>query len=124
MAKILLIEDDDNLRPTLARFLQSRGHQVSEAANGKHGVEIFAKASADLVITDLLMPEKEGIETMTALRATHPTVKIIAISGLTPRSAFYLQLATKLGADHALPKPFTLEAFSKAVDQVLATPRP
>lgn len=123
MAKILLIEDDDHLRPTLARFLESLGHQVLEAADGKQGVEIFADASADLVVTDLIMPEKEGLETMTALRATDPTVKVIAISGLTPRSAFYLQLATKLGADLTLPKPFTLEALSKAVDQVLAKPR-
>ena len=124
MAKILLIEDDDDLRATLARFLQSHGHEISEAANGEEGVEVFARTPADLVVTDLVMPEKEGLETMTALRATHPTVKIIAISGLSPRSAFYLQLATKFGADHTLPKPFTLETFSKAVDQVLCDPRP
>ena len=78
----------------------------------------------ELVVTDLIMPEKEGIETMTALRATDPTVKVIAISGLTPRSAFYLQLATKFGADLTLPKPFTLDALSKAINQVLAKPHP
>jgi DNA-binding response OmpR family regulator len=124
MAKILLIEDDDHLRPTLARFLESLGHQVFEAANGKQGLEIFAGSPTELVVTDLIMPEKEGIETMTALRATDPTVKVIAISGLTPRSAFYLQLATKFGADLTLPKPFTLDALSKAIDQVLAKPHP
>lgn len=120
MAKILLIEDDESLRPMLAQFLKERGHEVVEAANGDEGIDAFARSPADLVITDLVMPEKEGIETMEALRGASPTVRIIAMSGLSRRSGFYLQLATKFGADYTLPKPFSLETFGQLVDQALA----
>lgn len=120
MAKILLIEDDEDLRPMLVRFLQERGHEMSEAANGLEGFELVARAPVDLVITDLVMPEQEGVETIRCLRASHPAVRVIAISGLSRRSDFYLKLAAKFGADRTLLKPFALENLGLAVDEVLA----
>lgn len=120
MAKILLIDDDEDLRPMLVKFLKERGHEMCEAANGREGLELIANGPVDLVITDLVMPEQEGVETIRSLRADYPAVRVIAISGLTRRSDFYLKLAAKFGADRTLLKPFALENLGLAVDQVLA----
>ena len=81
MARILVIDDDEQMRSLLCRILTHDGHDVFEADNGQTGIEIFDKEGADLVITDLVMPEKDGIETIVVLRRTFPALKIIAISG-------------------------------------------
>ncbi len=81
MARILLIDDDDSVRTMLRLTLAHFGHTVIEARNGKEGLELFQHANADLVITDIVMPEKEGLEVLMELRKKHPPVKIIAISG-------------------------------------------
>jgi DNA-binding response OmpR family regulator len=122
MAKILLIDDDEGLRPMLARCLKKHGHEVAEAANGEEGLAVIARNPVELVITDLVMPEKEGVETIRFLRANHPTVRVIAISGLSGRTDFYLKLAAKFGADLTLAKPFSLEKFENAVARMLAKP--
>lgn len=94
MARLLLIEDDEGVRTVLRRMLEQAGHTVIEAHNGKEGLGLFQRASADLVITDIVMPEKEGLEVVKALRDTHPPVKIIAISGAGG------QRLSRLGAAH------------------------
>jgi YesN/AraC family two-component response regulator len=82
MARILLIDDDDSVRRVLRLMLGQFGHFVIEARNGTEGVELFMEANADLVITDIVMPEKEGLEVLKEIRKLSPAVKIIAIPGV------------------------------------------
>lgn len=125
MARILLIDDDDSLRTMLRLTLSHFGHIVIEASNGKVGLELFAHANADLVITDIVMPEKEGIEVLMELRKEEPPVKIIAMSGGGRVGATdYLRIATQLGAAKVLTKPFSNEALKAAIDEVLAADAP
>ena len=81
MAKILIIEDDDEVREYLESVLSRAGYQCESACDGKEGVEIFLADPADLVITDIIMPEKDGIETIMELKRSNNTLKVIAISG-------------------------------------------
>ena len=119
MARVLVIEDDPVVRTYLVAVLTRSGHQVGQAANGKEGVQVFSAEPFDVVITDIIMPEKDGIETILDLRRSHPGLKVIAISGggrSTPDN--YLHSATLLGADRAIRKPFTNEEILKAVDEL------
>ena len=95
MTRVLLIEDDDLVRATLRDALESNGYEVATATNGLDGLERFRSAPADVVVTDILMPEKEGIETIIELRRDHPEVKIIAISGVFIAKSKYLKSATE-----------------------------
>jgi DNA-binding response OmpR family regulator len=121
MARILLIEDDNEVRTMLRLTLIYFGHTVIEARNGKEGLELFKTANADLVITDIVMPEKEGLEVLIELRGKQvPPVKIIAISGGGRRKvADYLRLAKLMGAARVLAKPFSNEALLAAIDELL-----
>jgi CheY-like chemotaxis protein len=118
MAKILLIEDDLKFRPIVRAALEKAGHVVTEAGNGKEGIAKYHADPADVVITDLVMPEKEGIETIMALRRDFPSVKIIAMSG-SAHSGTYLHLAKQLGARRTLGKPFAAEELLGAIDAAL-----
>ena len=106
MKQILIIDDDTQFRLMLRRILEKEGYEVFEAADGKQGLTCFRNTQTDLVITDIIMPEKEGVETIVALRKEYPSVKIIAISG-GGRNApgDYLTLAKKLGAHVTMEKP-------------------
>lgn len=119
MARILLIDDDDALREILAVVLTRSGHAVTQANTGKKGVALFLAEPADLVITDLIMPDQEGIETIVQLRREHPDVAIIAMSGGVSNSGMYLNLAAKLGAQRVLGKPFTMTELLNTVTEVL-----
>jgi two-component system, chemotaxis family, chemotaxis protein CheY len=121
VGRILLIDDNDLIRKMMSRMLASGGYEVQEAANGKVGVACYRKQRSDVVITDILMPEQEGLETIRKLRDVDPKVKIIAISGADEDRARYLDLAVKLGARRTLQKPFTLDDLLTAVGKVLAT---
>lgn len=123
MANILLIDDDEALRDVLAIFLGEADHEVRLAANGKQGLMLFKQSPADVVVTDLIMPEQEGIETITALRKLNPRLPIIAISGGVVHAPAYLKVAAKLGAHRALAKPFTSEELLQAIAGVLAEVR-
>jgi len=81
MARILLIDDDAPVRRTLRKMLERQGYEVEEAPDGKAGLTLYQENPADLIITDLIMPEMEGIETIMELRRRFPDVKIIAMSG-------------------------------------------
>ena len=84
MARILLIDDDDSLRAMLGIYLARAGHTVIQAHDGQEGLELFPATAADLVITDMMMPKKDGLEVLRALRDNQPPVKIIAMSGGMP----------------------------------------
>ena len=120
MARILLIEDYDLIRGLLRETLEVAGHTVIDARNGHEGLVLFQDSTADLVITDMVMPEMEGFEVLRELRRTHPLVKIIAISGAGPDSgADYLHMATLLGAAKVFVKPFPIAALIAAIDELL-----
>jgi len=122
MARILLIDDDDALRTVLRLSLVHFGHTVIEARDGKEGMLLFPQAAADLVITDIVMPEKEGLEVLMELRKRSPGIKVIAISGggrVNPTD--YLHIARKLGAAKVLAKPFSSEALMAAINELLPT---
>jgi CheY-like chemotaxis protein len=120
MANILLVDDEEQLRSILRIVLESAGHEVEEAGNGKEAVESYRSRPADLLVTDIIMPEKEGIETIIQLRESYPKVKIIAMSGGgRTGDQNYLKLAKKLGANHVLAKPFSNSEFLAAVNLVL-----
>lgn len=121
MARILLIDDDNSFRTMLGLTLAHFGHVVIEARDGKEGLELFPAARADLVITDIVMPEKEGLEVLMELRKQQPPVKIIAISGgARNRSTGYLQIAEALGASKILEKPFSNGELMNAVNELLS----
>jgi DNA-binding response OmpR family regulator len=120
MYRILVIDDDEQIRALLSQMLERAGYQVVEAANGDEGLRLFRTQSADLVITDLIMPEKEGIETILELRREFPQVQVIAISGggkYNPRD--YLPIARQLGACATISKPFSRQEILDAVQAAL-----
>ena len=121
MARILLIDDDNEVRTMLRLTLAHFGHTVIEARNGREGLELFKTVNADLVITDIVMPEKEGLEVLIKLRAKQvPPVKIIAISGGgRQKAADYLRLAKLMGAARVLAKPFSNEVLLAVIDELL-----
>ena len=124
MATILLIEDYDDVRTMIAAVLGKAGHTVRQAENGVEGLQLYRDKPVDLVLTDLVMPEKEGLATIIELRRINPTVRIIAMSGgyvYDPK--LYLHMATRFGADRVLSKPFDIEVLKQIVRETLATPR-
>ena len=121
MAKILVIDDDELVRSTVAAALEHAKHEVVQASDGQEGVNTFQGGKFDLVVTDIIMPEKEGIETIIEIRQRDPQVKIIAISGGGRTSnQIFLDVAKKFGAVDVLPKPFTPKQLVTMVQQVLA----
>jgi DNA-binding response OmpR family regulator len=120
MARVLLIDDDNAVRDMLRLTLDQLGHTVVEAGNGREGLELFQQSSFDLLITDIVMPEKEGLEVLMEVRRKQPPVKIIAISGGGRQSTVdYLQMAKFMGAGRVLAKPFSNEELVAAVDDLL-----
>lgn len=120
MAYILVIEDDAPLRALMATLLRLEGHIVSEAADGNEGLARQLDFPADLVITDIVMPEKDGLETITALGKMMPGTPIIAVSG-AEHHVLYLRMTEILGARRTLKKPFVRTEFLGAVAEALAT---
>lgn len=107
MKKILVIEDNAIVRNTVMRILESAGYHVITANDGLQGIGAFRRESPDLVISDIIMPEQEGIGTIRQIIGENPSAKIIAISGGGRiGNTDFLQIARKMGARDALPKPF------------------
>lgn len=121
MKRILLIEDEAPVRQVICHMLESGGYEVVEAEHGAAGLWQLQTQAVDLVVTDLFMPEKEGIETIKELRKTYPAVKILAISG-GGRSGnmLFLANATHFGAHRTLAKPFSRQELLDAVAALLA----
>jgi YesN/AraC family two-component response regulator len=119
MSRILLVDDDDPLRNILRVTLEKMGHHVVEARNGKEAFQLCQAEPPDIVLTDIVMPEKEGIELIGTLRRFHPDVKIIVMSGGGRGSASdYLKIARHMGATVTLSKPFSNEAIAGAIAKV------
>ena len=120
MARVLLIDDEEYVRMTLSQALEDDGHEVLVAINGQEGLKRYKAERPDLVITDVLMPEKEGIETILDLRKLDPNAKILVISGgARINNVDFLDVARKFGAKAALKKPFPIDEFSRVVAECL-----
>lgn len=125
MSTILVIDDDDSYRRVCGLALTGMGFQVLSAENGAKGLQCLAESAVDLVITDILMPDTDGIETIMTIRKNHPHLPMVAISGGgTVAAEQCLALSAKLGAVAALRKPFTLDELVDTVRRVLASSRP
>mgnify|MGYP001337934185 CR=1 FL=1 len=121
MTSILLIEDDKLLREVLATALTQHGYAVAQAEDGEQGVKLFRAGPTDLVITDIVMPNKDGVATIADLRRDYPKLGIIAISGNVPHGrGLYLKIAGGLGATRTLAKPFAHATLLTAINEVLA----
>jgi DNA-binding NtrC family response regulator len=116
--RILLIDDEHMVRKIVRKMLERSGHEVTEAENGRVGLGQLKAGTFDLVITDIIMPEMEGVETLMMVRSQYPGIKVIAMSGggRTGNTDF-LSTAEKLGASAILHKPFTLAALTGALEQ-------
>ena len=122
MARVLIVDDDFQVREMLTIMLKRAGHEVAEAGNGNEAIQVCRDKAIDLVITDIIMPDKEGIETIVELRRDYPDIKIFAISGggrVSPEN--YLKLAEKIGALKTFAKPFSKNQILSAIDEALAT---
>lgn len=123
MARILLVDDDEFVRGILRKALVSAGYEVEEAPDGKKALASYRQQASDLVITDLVMPEKDGLEMIRELRSLDPAVKIIAMSGggrMLGPAQLYLASARIFGAVRILAKPFNASALLQAVSDVLS----
>lgn len=121
MARLLIIDDDEAVRDALSVLATVAGHDTRMARDGRDGMAHVSSFDPDLVITDILMPVKEGIETIRELRRLRPTVPIIAMSGggrLASRDV--LEIAQKFGANHLLTKPFAGPALMAAIADLLS----
>lgn len=125
MASILIADDEPQFRNMLKQALERFGHEVREAPNGKAALRLQQEKKADLLITDIIMPEQEGLETIREFRRLYSEMKIIAVSGggrIGPEE--YLQLARRMGAQRVFSKPFGLSEFLQAVKELLASSTP
>jgi DNA-binding NtrC family response regulator len=122
MADIVVIDDETRYRHLIAQVLTGAGHDVRQAGDGAEGLLMCRQRSPELVITDLVMPGMEGIETILQLSRERPEVPVLAISGAEPASV-YLRAATALGAARSLSKPFTIDQLLTAVEGLLAADR-
>lgn len=123
MKTILLADDDDLFAEMIQQALVKFGYEVVHARNGNEALKLYDPQTIDLVLTDLIMPEREGVELIMTLRQRHPSVKVIAMSGggLNQPNA-YLSIAKRVGAVKTLAKPFPLEVLQLAVRECLDAP--
>lgn len=122
MARILVIDDDDAVRMTIVRTLKRAEHDILEASDGVQGMTLFRSHKPDLVVTDIFMPTRDGIETIQQIRAEAPNVPVLAISGgVAGAGNNFLRMSGQLGADATLAKPFRAAKLLTTVDSLLAT---
>ncbi|MDZ8117952.1 response regulator [Pontiella agarivorans] len=121
MARILIIDDDETIRNVFKRFLDGKGHEVVVAADGRQGLRLVEEAPVDLVITDIMMPETDGLEVVMAIRGKEADIPVIAISGgMHAMPMDFLPMAKKFGACDVLYKPVELDDLLGAVEKALA----
>ena len=121
MFQILIVEDDPSMREMLTTVLKGRGYEVQQAENGTQALSLLETSYFDLVVTDLLMPESDGIELLMSLREHYPPLRMIAITGARRVSSALLPITERLGAMTTLQKPFGMEEFTKAVEAALVS---
>ena len=120
MKQILIIDDETQIRLMLKKILEREGFRATVASDGKEGMDLFNNEPADLVITDIIMPEKDGLEVILELKKSYPDVPIIAISGGGKNSSsHYLDMAKLLGANAIFEKPIDKEELLNAVKKYL-----
>lgn len=130
MARILVIDDEQYIRTALREVLEREGFEVSAARDGRRGLELLEDSGADLVITDVIMPGIDGIATLERIKAAHPELPVIVISGggnIAPKdyepgaisTSAYLASAAKAGAARTLTKPFNRQELLSAVSEAL-----
>ena len=130
MASILIIDDEEDIRDALQMVLESAGYEIKVASNGNEAIELQREEPAQLVITDIIMPEKDGVRTIKEMRQESPGLRIIAISGgggvepITYKpgaltTTAYLAAAKEAGADRVFTKPFDRKDLIQAVDDLL-----
>ena len=122
MARILVIDDQPEIREIMQRILAGNGYEVAVASNGDAGIRLHEAEPFDLIMTDLVMPDKEGIETIMEIRRADRQVKIIAISGFIDSP--YLDTARHLGANRILPKPCSRQIILNTVRELLGETAP
>ncbi len=124
MPAVLVLEDNEAYRTLICEVLAQAGFEVCSAADGRRVAVILDERRIDLLVTDLSMPERDGLETITELRYSHPRLPIIAISGDVPLNRdLYLTLAEKLGAARVLAKPFKMDHLIAAAREALTATR-
>ncbi|MBF0549876.1 MAG: response regulator [Deltaproteobacteria bacterium] len=120
MAKILVVDDDRSLRKMLCLTLRKDGFEAIEAADGNQAIKLVESESVDLVLTDIVMPDKEGIQLIIELKRTNPEIKIIAMSGGgLALSELYLTMAKQVGADQIIAKPIFRDDLINMIRQLL-----
>ena len=130
MCSILIVDDEEDIRDAMKMILERAGHHVQIASNGAEAIEFQRREPVDLMIADIIMPEKDGVSTIKDIRQQYPGIKIIAISGgggidmsdYKPESiatSAYLAAAKQAGADFVLTKPFERKELIKAVEDLL-----
>ena len=120
MPSILIIDDDDSLRASLCRTLRKEGYTIFEASDGRQGMKQLEHSPVDVILLDMFMPDKDGLETIMELRRTHPGSRIIAMSGGGFKGKVdVLHVAKKLGVRRTLAKPFTREQLLDALREEL-----
>jgi DNA-binding response OmpR family regulator len=120
MHRILIIDDDIQFNRMLKQTLEKQGYEVTTAQNGREGIQYYQKNPMDLVVTDLIMPEKEGVETIMELKRNYPDVKIVAMSGGGRiKSEDLLRIVEGIGVDATFSKPFEREDFLNTIKNLL-----
>ncbi|MDD3472218.1 MAG: response regulator [Syntrophaceae bacterium] len=120
MARILVVDDEPEVLLLLSDILESGGYEVVKATNGVEGLREYQKGGVDLIVTDIIMPDKEGLESIMDYKQINPEVKIIAISGgarIGPHT--YLKMAEKFGARKVFSKPFRNKELLDAIEELL-----
>jgi DNA-binding NtrC family response regulator len=121
--RILIIDDDEPIRKVLCEILTRAGYEVIQAKCGREGIQQYSRAPVDLVITDIVMPDGEGLETIRKLRSSHPDLKIFAMSGAALTIQLdILRLAETFGAVQTFEKPFHLNEILNAVRKEVPLP--
>jgi CheY-like chemotaxis protein len=121
MASVLVVDDDEMIREVIRRALERGGHEVVEAAEGSEGLRKLKERTVDLMIVDVMMPKKGGIETLMELRRNQPAMKTIVITGkVDTDSASFKNLIHAFGVSRVFSKPFDLNELSSTVEQLLA----
>jgi len=121
MSLIMIVEDDPHIRAMLQETLQQEGYETFVAEHGVDAIEYYQQHNVDVVVTDILMPEKEGLSLITEIRRVNPASKIIAISGGAPQisSGCNLELARMFGAQHTFQKPLDIDALLQTIKSML-----
>ena len=123
MARILVIDDNTSMREALCEMLRQSGHETVDIASGRLAVQVHRSQPVDLIITDIFMPDTDGLEVIFNFRRNFPEVKIIAVSGGGSRGMVeLLAVARKMGAQRAFMKPFSWDELLAAVEELLIEP--